>query len=359
MVDAYAHSGVRTTADAPEFASLTNQIRATFAFRQGTGRPLLDLGYYANVLDFGAIGIAVSMDGVGTKVIVAQQAGDYRSIGIDLIAMNVNDLLCVGADPVALLDYIAVEQLDSPALAGLAASLVEGARLSGISIPGGEVAQVKELITSHGPGTGFDIVGTALGVVDPRRIMVGADIVIGDILVGIASSGLHSNGYTLARQLLLTDGWSLDTVPAELGRSLAEELLEPTRIYVPLFRELWRSSTEIHGAFHITGEGLLNLMRTPQPLALELENWPNIPSVFEFIKSRGALDQATLFTTFNMGIGMVLAVPPHAVTAVEKASAAQGWQSHVIGSVVGDTTRSIVAPPCGVRTDAKRLVNLV
>ncbi|HYE77801.1 MAG TPA: AIR synthase related protein, partial [bacterium] len=124
MTDAYAQAGVRTTVDAPEFASLTDQIRRTFAFRHGPGRPLLDLGYYANVLEFGPIGIAVSMDGVGTKVILAQQVGDYRSIGIDLIAMNVNDLLCVGADPVALLDYIAVESLDSPTLAGLAASLV-------------------------------------------------------------------------------------------------------------------------------------------------------------------------------------------------------------------------------------------
>ncbi|MEO7992806.1 MAG: phosphoribosylformylglycinamidine cyclo-ligase [bacterium] len=358
MADAYAQAGVRTTADAPEFARLTDLIRQTFAYRKGSGTPLLDLGYYANVLQFGDLGIAVTMDGVGTKVIVALQAGDLSGIGIDLVAMNVNDLLCVGADPVALLDYLAVESLEANAIPALAASLVEGARRAGISIPGGEVAQVKELLATHVPGENFDIVGTALGVVPVDRIMIGAAITPGDVLLGLRSSGIHSNGFTLARRVLLRDGWTLETVPAELGRSLGAELLEATLIYTDLFRAIWGANIPLHGAFHMTGEGLLNLLRVPHPVSLQITDWPAIPPIFQLIRDRGMIDPATLWTTFNMGIGMILALPQESATQVMALPESAIYQPQILGSVTENETVQVIAKVCGLRSSGHHLVPL-
>lgn len=355
--DAYAAAGVRGTADAPEFAQLTDRIRRTFAF-PAQGKPILDLGYYANVLQFGDLGIAVSMDGVGTKVILAQQTSNYSGIGIDLIAMNVNDLLCVGADPVALLDYIAIDRLDSPALEGLVDSLVRGAELCGIAIPGGEVAQVRELLTAHGPDGAWDIAGTGLGVVPLDRLMVGEAIEEGDVLIGLASSGIHSNGFTLARQILLRDGWGLDTQIAELGRTLGEELLEPTRLYVQFMRSIWAAGITPSAAFHMTGEGLLNLLRTPKPVTMELEFWPEVPALFQLIRERGSLDSGTLWTTFNMGIGFILAVRSSEVERVDVLAHAAGITAWRLGTVIGTAESAVIAPALGLRSRDKRLVPL-
>jgi len=353
--DAYAAAGVRATADAPEFATLTDRIRATFAF-PAIGRPLLDLGYYANVLPIGDTGVAVSMDGVGTKVVIAQQLGDYRGIGTDLIAMNVNDLLCVGADPIALLDYIAIDRLDSPALQGLVESLVRGAEEAGIAIPGGEVAQVRELLTPHGPDGAWDIAGTAIGVVPLDRIMIGQDLAPGDVLIGLAASGLHSNGYTLARRLLLRDGWDLTTHVPELGRTLGAELLEPTRLYVRFMREIWRREINPSAAFHMTGEGLLNLLRTPVPVVFALEAWPDLPPIFRLLQERGQLDAATCWTTFNMGVGFILALrapDAEAALAVADACGIAAWR---LGHVLAADTPQVRAPDLGLMSEGKRLV---
>lgn len=356
-IDAYAAAGVRATADAPEFAKLTDRIRRTFAF-PAQGKPVLDLGYYANVLHFGDLGIAVSMDGVGTKVILAQQTGNYSGIGIDLIAMNVNDLLCVGADPVALLDYIAIDRLDSPALEGLVDSLVRGAEMCGISIPGGEVAQVRELLTAHGPDGAWDIAGTGLGVVPMDRLMIGETLAEGDVLIGLASSGIHSNGFTLARQVLLRDGWNLDTYVEELGRSIGDELLEPTRLYVQFMRSIWNAGLTPSAAFHMTGEGLLNLLRTPRPITMELEHWPEVPAIFTLIRDRGFLETGPLWTTFNMGIGFILAVRSSAVERVDVLAHAAGIKAWRLGTVIGTTESAVIAPALGLRSRDKRLVPL-
>src|SRR3990172_3652936 len=230
----YEGSGVAPIDDRPGFKGLLGHLSETLALRPGTGRPLLGFGHYASVLDIGGPqALAISTDGVGTKAIVAQMMDKYDTIGIDCVAMNANDVICVGAEPIAMLDYIAVEVADDRLLAEIGKGLLEGARQANISIPGGEISQIREIIRSERPGYGFDLVGTCVGLVDKGSIIAGAAVVPGDVIVGLASTGIHSNGLTLARDVLLERaGLGLNQHVPEFGRSVGEELLEPTRIYV-------------------------------------------------------------------------------------------------------------------------------
>ena len=207
--------------------------------------------------------VAVGTDGVGSKLILAEQTGRYDTVGIDCVAMNVNDLVCVGAEPIAMLDYLAVEQADPDALARIGVGLKVGAQAANVEIPGGELAVLPELIRGHPSPHGFDLCGTAFGTVALDAIVTGAGARPGDAIVGLPSSGLHSNGYTLARRALFDEGGlSLDDRPAVLdGRSVADALLEPTVIYVRAVLDLLRSDIGVHGLAHITGGGLQNLLR--------------------------------------------------------------------------------------------------
>src|SRR4029453_5254116 len=225
--------GVGVRPDGSGLGALLRWIRPTFN-PPGAPRPALDIGYFANVIPVAPnLGIAISTDGVGTKLLVAQAAGRYDSVGIDCVAMNVTHVLCVGARPVALVDYIAVENADAELLGALGQGIARGCELAGVSCPGGGVAQVGEMIRGVRPGRGFDLVGTAIGTVALDRVFAGHAVQAGDVLLGLESDGLHSNGFTLARRALLErGGLSLDAHVPELGATLADELLRPTRIYV-------------------------------------------------------------------------------------------------------------------------------
>jgi phosphoribosylformylglycinamidine cyclo-ligase len=206
-------------------------------------------GHFASVLSFaGGPSIALTTDGVGTKILLARAAGRYESVGIDCVANNVNDLICVGADPVALVDYVALDAIDEAVLVELARGLFLGADLAGVAIVGGEIAQIGSLLaTREAAGGGgapvFDLVGTAVGVLPAgRAVLDGGEVQAGDVVVGLRSSGLHSNGYSLARHALFeVGGLSLD----EGG--LADLLLEPTRVYVPAARALWGADVPVRG----------------------------------------------------------------------------------------------------------------
>ena len=229
-------------------------------------RSLLGSGHYASVLRVSDdLAIALCTDGVGSKLVVAEQTGRLDTVGIDCIAMNVNDLICVGAEPIAMLDYLAVEQPDPAALAQIAQGLKTGAEDAGIEIPGGELAVLPELIRGHPSPHGFDLCGAAFGTVAPDALVTGDAVAPGDAVIGLPSSGLHSNGYTLARHALLEQGGlALDDTPPELGgASIADALLEPTVIYVRAILELLASGARdrVHGLAHITGGGLDNLLR--------------------------------------------------------------------------------------------------
>jgi phosphoribosylformylglycinamidine cyclo-ligase len=274
-------------------------------------RSVVGTGHYASVLAIDdRIGVAVCTDGVGTKVILAMQAGHFDTIGIDCVAMNVNDLICVGAEPIAMVDYLAVEQPDTEMLRAIGEGLKKGAELAGVEIPGGELAELPELIRGHPSPLGFDLAGAAFGTVPLDRIITGEAIAPGDAVIALPSSGIHSNGLTLARQTLFEDGdYTLDDVPDQLGRSLADELLEPTEIYVGAALELIRSPVEVHGLAHITGDGLLNLLRLNEGAGYELDPLPPPPPIFGLIETTGGLTAAEMHETFNMGVGFCCIVP--------------------------------------------------
>src|SRR4030042_6162540 len=201
----YGDVGVESTAEDKGFKKLLNLLKRTT--KLSTIPVELEFGYFTNVLDIGNnIGLAISTDGVGTKLIVAQMMNKYDTVGIDCIAMNVNDILCVGAEPFSMVDYIAVQSLAPKLLEEIGDGLLKGAKIAEISIPAGEIAQIKEMLRGEREGFGFDLVGTAVGLVPLDRLIHGEDIQEGDSLVGLRSRGVHSNGFTLARKALFEIG---------------------------------------------------------------------------------------------------------------------------------------------------------
>jgi phosphoribosylformylglycinamidine cyclo-ligase len=307
--------------------------------------------HYAAVLKVtDELGIALSTDGVGSKLVVAERTGRLDTVGIDCVAMNVNDIVCVGAEPIALVDYLAVEQADPRALARIAEGLRIGAQQANVEIPGGELAIVPELIRGHPSPHGFDLCATAFGTVALDALVTGADAVPGAALIGLPSSGVHSNGYTLARRALLEDGpagaaLGLDAAPPELGgASVADALLEPTVIYVRAVLALLRSGIPVHGLAHITGGGLLNLLRLGgERLGWEIAAPLPVPPVFDLIAARGAVPPEEMWEVFNMGCGFVCVVPDaHAAAAIALLDAHHPGAAR-IGTVTGDA--GVVAYP--------------
>jgi phosphoribosylformylglycinamidine cyclo-ligase len=327
---AYARAGVDTSRADQAVSGLVDVLR-----RIDLGRPsraVLGSGHYANVLRLDdATGIALSTDGVGSKVIVAEQLGRFDTVGIDCIAMNVNDVICVGAEPIALLDYIAVEQAEPEMLRQIAEGLRAGAEQAGVEIPGGELAQLPELIRGHPSPHGFDLVGSCFGTVALDAIVTGARVEPGDAVIGLPSSGVHSNGYTLARRALP----DLHERPSELaGRSVGDALLEPTVIYVRAVLDLLRSGVDVRGLAHITSGGLLNLLRLEAEVGYLIDAPLPRLAIFDLIAERGQAEDAELLEVFNMGCGFCCVVP-----AVEVDAAVELLDGHHAGAaVIGHAT---------------------
>jgi len=293
--DAYAKAGVDQGAADSAVAGLVRALGGIQLGRPSRQVPLP--GHYASVIKLDErTGIALSTDGVGTKLLLAEQLGRFDTIGIDCVAMNVNDVICVGAEPLAMLDYIAIDRADPEVCAEVGAGLARGAELAGIEIPGGELAQLGEMVR------GVDISGACFGTVALAEIVDGAAVRPGDAIIGLPSSGLHSNGYTLARSAL--DGLPLDGDPeGRLGRPLGEELLEPTEIYVKPVLELLRSAVDVRGLAHITSGGLGNLLRLAAEVGYEIEAPLPVPPVFELIAERSGTGGEEMHEVFNMGCG--------------------------------------------------------
>jgi len=335
----YQRSGVDTAAAGEALARLTRHVKQTLSFRDDApvGRPLRGVGYYANVIDMGGgMGLALSMDGVGTKLIVAELLGKYDTVGIDCIAMNVNDLICVGADPVAMLDYVALGRVDADVLDQLGRGLLEGCRRCRITIPGGELAQVGEMLRGEGATRGLDIVGTAVGVVPLDRVLFGQQVTPGDVVVGISSSGLHSNGFTLARKVLAPSRADYERHEPAFERTIGEELLEPTALYVELARDLLSSGLAVHAICHITGDGFVNLSRVEAPVGFELDALPEPQPVFQVIEERGGIPKAEMYSVFNMGVGLCVVLPEKDASAAMEAASRHAFDAWIIGRVTAE-----------------------
>jgi phosphoribosylformylglycinamidine cyclo-ligase len=309
--DAYARAGV-SQGDAD--AAVASLVSALAASAPSESRQVLPSGHYANVVRLDdRTGIALSTDGVGTKLLVAEQLGRWDTVGIDCIAMNVNDVVCVGAEPLAVVDYLAVDRADAEIAGAIGAGLARGAKLAGIEIVGGELAQLGELIN------GLDLAGACFGVVPLDSLVTGAAIEPGDPVIGLPSSGLHSNGYTLARSAL--EGIPLDD--ERLGRPLGDVLLEPTEIYVKPVVELLRSDVDVRGLGHITSGGLENLLRLEAEVGYEIDDPLPVPEIFSLIQELGDVADAEMYEVFNMGCGFCVVV-----AAADEERALQSLRAH-------------------------------
>ncbi len=349
----YLKAGVDTEREERVLSRLIYTASQTFAFVRDIGKPVLPIGFFANVLDLGhGIGLALSTDGVGTKIIIAQMMQKYDTVGIDCVAMNANDVLCVGARPISFLDYIAVQEANPDLLEQLMDGLKEGARLAGVAICGGEIAQVREMIASEREGWGFDLVGMCVGHVRLDQLITGRSIAPGDVIIGIRSSGIHSNGLTLARRVLFRqNNYSVDTRFEELGRTLGEELLEPTTIYVSEVVEAIERPLAIKGLAHITSDGLLNLLRfdTGQTeVGYVIDQLPPIPPIFSLIQRSGNLPDEEMFRVFNMGVGFCAVVSEGDSDEFMEIVKRNGKEACRIGHVVKDHARKVLISPYGL-----------
>jgi phosphoribosylformylglycinamidine cyclo-ligase len=355
VTDAYAAAGVDTRQADRGVAALVSVLSSIETGRERLSVPLP--GHYASVIRIAPnLGVALATDSVGSKVIVAEQAQRFSTIGIDCVAMNVNDLICVGAEPLALLDYLAVESADPGLLAELAEGLRAGAEDAGVEIPGGEVCQLPEVIRGHPSPYGFDLVGSAFGTVALDAIIDGRACAPGDALIGLPASGVHSNGLTLARRVLLDDGGlTLDARPGELGgASVADVLLEPTVIYVRAVLELLRSDIPVHGLAHITGGGLLNLLRLGDDIGFEIsEPMPVLP-VFSLIAELGDVPAAEMWEVFNMGCGFCAVVPAGDAERAVALLAGRHPGTAVIGHLT-DAGARVSVPGVGIEGEGGRI----
>ncbi len=300
----YSKSGVDIKQEEKAVKALISRIKHV---KKGFGQPILT-GHYASVLDFGMFGVAITTDGVGSKILIAEALGKFDTIGIDCVAMNVNDLIAIGAEPVAMVDYIAAERPDEKIMAEIAAGLEEGCKIANITLVGGETATLPDMIK------GFDLAGTVIGVVEKDKIITGDKIEPGDVIFGIPSSGIHSNGLTLARKAIEKAGLSY-TDEFENGKSIGEELLTPTRIYIEVLGIL--KKYDVHGMAHITGGGVLNLKRLKN-VRFNITDPLPAQKIFRFIQELGKVDDDEMYRTFNMGMGFAIILPEEQAKKLEK-----------------------------------------
>lgn len=282
-------------------------------------------------------------DGVGTKIKVAQLVGKYDTIGIDLVGMCVNDCLCLGAEPLFFLDYVALGKDNPDLTTALVKGVSDGCVDAGAALIGGETAIMPDLY-AHGD---FDMAGFCVGVVEKDQILDGKAIQNGDILIGIESSGFHSNGYSLVRKAVFeVAGLDVTTNVPELGMTVGEALLTPTRIYANVVQALMTGPTagKVRGIAHITGGGLAeNTGRViPEGLQAQIDRskWA-VPALFAWLQNLAGIDREEMFRVFNMGIGLVVAVPPDAVEAAQQAISSSGLNSHLIGQVQSGTESAV------------------
>jgi phosphoribosylformylglycinamidine cyclo-ligase len=290
--------------------------------------------------------LVAANDGVGTKLKLAIETGRHDGVGIDLVAMCANDLVVQGAEPLFFLDYYATGKLDPAIAKDVVASIAEGCRIAGCALIGGETAEMPGMYAEGD----YDLAGFCVGAVERNRALTGAAVAPGDVLLGLASSGIHSNGFSLVRKLIERNGWKLDRpAPFDHGLLLADALLEPTRIYVKSLLPLVRAG-QVRALAHITGGGLLENIPRVMPdgchAHVDAGAWP-LPRLFAFLQAGGAIEPEELARTFNSGIGMVAVVKADDVGSVTEALQAAGETVFPLGKIVAGKRGCTVSGPAG------------
>jgi len=313
MAKTYAEAGVDIDASDEATASLIAKIKGTN--RKGNGEPIELVNGFAGLVKLDDKALAVCTDGVGTKILLAEEMDSLHTVGIDCVAMNVNDLICVGAEPISFVDYVALNEPDNEIMGKLGEGLAEGCRQANCTLSGGETAVVPELV--HG----FDIAGTAVGVVSKEDLIDGSKIAEGDVLIGIKSSGPHSNGYTLIRKIY--NG----------NKEIGKKLVEPTRIYVKEIMKLL-SEIEVSGIAHITGGGLDNIPRMNNKFRYIIDDPLPVQDVFEWLQKTGDIETKEMYRTFNMGMGMIISMKEE---NVNRALKILGEDAQIIGRIENGT----------------------
>ncbi|MBQ2771433.1 MAG: phosphoribosylformylglycinamidine cyclo-ligase [Methanocorpusculum sp.] len=292
----YKEAGVDIDLEADGVKTLINMLSYK---RTGEHGMLGGVGHFAGLIDFGDKVLSMCTDGVGTKMRVADDLQDWSTVGIDCMAMNVNDMYVMNIEPIAFVDYIATEGINKEQMVQIGVGLNEGARLANLNIVGGETATLKGMVN------GLDLAGTCLGVQNRDAVVTGEKVAVGDVIVGVPSTGVHSNGYTLARKVAEENGGYATVLPS--GRTVGEALLTPTRIYSEVL-EVCRQ-VEVHGMCHVTGGGLLNFLRISD-LGFSIEDPLEVPEILQWIAEKGQLSENELYRTFNMGMGFAFIVAP-------------------------------------------------
>lgn len=297
------------------------------------------LGGFAGAFDLSGIKnmeepvLLSGTDGCGTKVKLAFVMDKHDTIGIDAVAMCVNDIACSGGEPLFFLDYIACGKNYPEKIASIVSGVAEGCLQSECALVGGETAEHPGLM----PEADYDLAGFAVGVVDKKDIIDGSTIKAGDTLIGIASSGVHSNGFSLVRKVFEMTKESLDAYYDELGKTLGEALIEPTRIYVKALKNVKNAGVRIKGCSHITGGGFFENVPRMLPenvrAVIKKDSYP-VPALFDLIQKNGNIEEHMMYNTFNMGLGMVIAVNPKDVDATMKAIEDAGDKCYVVGNIV-------------------------
>ena len=314
--NAYAAAGVDIDLEVTAIKALIRNL--TFK-RKGSATMMGSVGHFAGLIDFGEMALALTTDGVGTKMLVADRMNDWSTVGIDCIAMNVNDLYVMNMEPVAFVDYIATDRLQIEKMAQIGIGLNEGARQANIDIVGGETASLRGLVN------GLDLAGTCLGMQKKDRIITGEKIRPCDKIIGVRSTGVHSNGLSLARSVVEKHAGYDEKL--ENGRTLGQELLVPTRIYHEVLKVT--AACTVHGMCHITGGGLLNFRRLSDH-GFRFDSPITPPEIFSWIQKAGDISAEEMYRTFNMGMGYAYVVPKESVACVLKM--VNGAQ--VVGEVV-------------------------
>ena len=328
----YAKAGVDQDAKLRAVRSLVGTLRFK---RRGLGRPVKLVEGFSGLIEFGDSLLGLTTDGVGTKLLIAEALGKWDTVGIDCVAMNVNDLICVGAEPLAFVDYIATPKPEPELWGELGKGLDEGCRQGNCTLIGGETAVMPEVMRT------MDLSGTAMGWVPRRRVVTGARVRPGDALIGLASSGLHSNGFTLVRRAVR--GARRKWAEPFGGSTLGGVCLTPTSIYVRAVMRLLRA-VDVHGLANITGGGMRNLARWRPDVRVVIDDPMRVPPIFGAIQKWGGIEDSEMWRTLNMGMGFAVAVP--ARQADDALAALRGHRPRVVGRI--ERGSGVVQEPLGL-----------